>query len=123
MRAGARRAREVEPLFGAAFFFDAAAAVLRPFASATLFLSASIRSTTGASGTGSGFDIQLLRAVTSALKIGVIASGGAGRLEDFRDAIESGGARAVLAASLFHDRVLSVGEVKRYLAEEGIPVR
>jgi cyclase len=74
-------------------------------------------------GTGSGFDIQLLRAVTSVLKIGVIASGGAGRLEDFRDAIESGGARAVLAASLFHDRVLTVGEVKRYLAEEGIPVR
>lgn len=74
-------------------------------------------------GTGSGFDIKLLRAVTSVLKIGVIASGGAGRLEDFRDAIESGGARAVLAASLFHDRVLTVGDVKRYLAEEGIPVR
>jgi len=74
-------------------------------------------------GTGAGFDIPLLRAVTSVLKIGVIASGGAGRLEDFRDAIESGGARAVLAASLFHDRVLTVGDVKRYLAEEGIPVR
>lgn len=74
-------------------------------------------------GTGSGFDIKLLRAVTSVLKIGVIASGGAGRLEDFRDAIESGGARAVLAASLFHDRVLTVGDVKRYLSKEGIPVR
>ena len=74
-------------------------------------------------GTGSGFDIALLRAVTSAVKIGVIASGGAGRLDDFRDAIESGGARAVLAASLFHDRVLTVGDVKRYLSEEGIPVR
>ena len=74
-------------------------------------------------GTGAGFDIPLLRAVTSVLKIGVIASGGAGRLEDFRDAIESGGARAVLAASLFHDCVLTVGDVKRYLAEEGIPVR
>jgi len=74
-------------------------------------------------GTGAGFDIELLRAVTSVVKIGVIASGGAGKLDDFRDAIESGGARAVLAASLFHDRVLTVGDVKRYLAEEGIPVR
>jgi cyclase len=74
-------------------------------------------------GTNSGFDVELLRAVSSAVKIGVIASGGAGRLEDFRDAIESGGARAVLAASLFHDRVLTVGDVKRYLAAEGIPIR
>ncbi|MCU1349998.1 MAG: Multifunctional fusion protein [Acidobacteria bacterium] len=74
-------------------------------------------------GTNSGFDIPLLRAVSSAVKIGVIASGGAGRVEDFRDAIESGGARAALAASLFHDRRLSIGDVKRYLASEGIPVR
>jgi cyclase len=74
-------------------------------------------------GTNAGFDLELLRAVTGAVKIGVIASGGAGRVEDFRDAIESGGARAVLAASLFHDRVLTVGDVKRYLAAEGIPVR
>lgn len=74
-------------------------------------------------GTNSGFDLELLRAVTSVLKIGVIASGGAGRVEDFRDAIESGGARAVLAASLFHDRVLTVGDVKRHLLAEGIPVR
>jgi cyclase len=74
-------------------------------------------------GTNRGFDIELLRAVTSSVRIGVIASGGAGRAEDFRDAIESGGARAVLAASLFHDRVLSVAAVKRHLAAEGIPVR
>jgi cyclase len=74
-------------------------------------------------GTNSGFDVELLRAVASRLKIGVIASGGAGALEHFRDAIEVGGARAVLAASLFHDRVLTVGDVKRYLAQEGIPVR
>lgn len=74
-------------------------------------------------GTNSGFDLELLRAVTSTLKIGVIASGGAGQLVDFRDAIEAGGARAVLAASLFHDRVLTVGDVKRYLENEGIPVR
>jgi cyclase len=74
-------------------------------------------------GTNRGFDLGLLRAVTTILKIGVIASGGAGRVEDFRDAIESGGARAVLAASLFHDRVLSVADVKRHLMAEGIPVR
>jgi cyclase len=74
-------------------------------------------------GTNRGFDLELLRSVSSAVKIGVIASGGAGRVEDFRDAIESGGARAVLAASLFHDRVLTVGDVKRFLAAEGIPVR
>ena len=74
-------------------------------------------------GTSRGFDLELLRAVTSRLKIGVIASGGAGRVEDFCDAIEAGGARAVLAASLFHDRVLSVTDVKRHLAAEGIPVR
>ncbi|HEX7152379.1 MAG TPA: imidazole glycerol phosphate synthase subunit HisF [Thermoanaerobaculia bacterium] len=74
-------------------------------------------------GTNRGFDVELLRAATSRLKIGVIASGGAGAREHFRDAIEAGGARAVLAASLFHDRVLSVGDVKLYLANEGIPVR
>lgn len=74
-------------------------------------------------GTNRGFDVELLRAATSVVKIGVIASGGAGRVEDFRDAIESGGARAVLAASLFHDRLLRVGDVKRFLEDEGIPVR
>ncbi len=74
-------------------------------------------------GTNAGFDLELLRAATSALKIGVIASGGAGALDHFRDAIEAGGARAVLAASLFHDRVLTVGDVKQHLEAEGIPVR
>jgi phosphoribosylformimino-5-aminoimidazole carboxamide ribotide isomerase len=74
-------------------------------------------------GTNAGFDIDLLRAVTSAVRIGVIASGGAGRLEHFRDAVESGGARAVLAASLFHDRVLSVADVKTWLGRERVPVR
>ena len=74
-------------------------------------------------GTNLGYDVELLRAVSSVLKIGVIASGGAGRLDDFREAIESGGARAVLAASLFHDRRLSIGAVKDYLEDEGIPVR
>jgi len=74
-------------------------------------------------GTSDGFDIELLRAVSGSVRIGVIASGGAGTLEHFRDAIEAGGARAVLAASLFHTRRLSIGEVKEFLAAEGIPVR
>ena len=74
-------------------------------------------------GTNNGFDLELLRAVTARVGIGVIASGGAGKVEDFRDAIESGGARAVLAASLFHERRLTVGAVKAFLAGEGIPVR
>ena len=74
-------------------------------------------------GTSAGFDVELLRAVSGRIGIGVIASGGAGRVEDFRDAIESGGARAVLAASLFHEQRLTVGAVKQFLAAEGIPVR
>jgi len=74
-------------------------------------------------GTNAGYDIELTRAVSGPLNIGVIASGGAGKLDDFREAIESGGARAVLAASLFHDRKLSIGQVKDYLESEGIPVR
>jgi cyclase len=74
-------------------------------------------------GTNAGFDLELLRAVTSRVKISVIASGGAGRVEDFRDAVETGGAQAVLAASLFHDNRLSIGDAKRFLARERIPVR
>ncbi|HEY8712104.1 MAG TPA: HisA/HisF-related TIM barrel protein, partial [Thermoanaerobaculia bacterium] len=74
-------------------------------------------------GTNRGFDLDLLRAVTANVRISVIASGGAGALEDFRDAVETGGARAVLAASLFHDQRISIGEVKSFLNSEGIPVR
>ena len=74
-------------------------------------------------GTSAGYDLELLRAVTAVVRISVIASGGAGTLEHFRDAIAIGGARAALAASLFHDRRLAIGDVKQYLAAEGIPVR
>lgn len=74
-------------------------------------------------GTGRGYDIDLLRAVASSLPVGVIASGGAGRPEHFREAIETGGARAVLAATLFHDRVVGIGALKRELAACGIPMR
>ena len=74
-------------------------------------------------GTRQGFDLRMLRAVSDAVTIPVIASGGAGALEHFYDALTAGRADAALAASLFHYRELSVGQVKSYLAERGVPVR
>ncbi len=76
-----------------------------------------------ADGTLNGYDLALTRAVAEAVPVPVIASGGAGKLEHFAQALTEGKADAALAASLFHDRVLSIGEVKAYLAEQGIPVR
>ncbi len=73
-------------------------------------------------GTQDGYDLPLLKAVCRAVNIPVIASGGAGRLEHFYEAIEAG-ASAVLAASVFHYKTFRVGEVKRYLASRGVPVR
>jgi cyclase len=75
-----------------------------------------------ADGTLDGYDIPLTRAVAEAVSVPVIASGGAGKLAHFAEALTEGKADAALAASLFHDRVFSVGEVKAYLAEQGIPV-
>ncbi|HEY3341396.1 MAG TPA: imidazole glycerol phosphate synthase subunit HisF [Anaerolineae bacterium] len=69
-----------------------------------------------------GYDLPLLHAISSAVTIPVIASGGAGKLEHFYTAIAAG-ASAVLAASVFHYKTFSVGEVKRYLAGRGVPVR
>ncbi|MBI2213115.1 MAG: imidazole glycerol phosphate synthase subunit HisF [Acidobacteria bacterium] len=74
-------------------------------------------------GTQTGFDCALTRAVTGETGIGVIASGGAGRFEHFHEAIESGGASAVLAASLFHDGIMSIGALKEYLDKSGVAVR
>ncbi|MDI9512110.1 MAG: imidazole glycerol phosphate synthase subunit HisF [Eubacteriales bacterium] len=74
-------------------------------------------------GTKMGFDIRLTRQVTEAVTIPVIASGGAGRLEHFAEAVTEGGASAVLAASLFHYGELSIVEVKKYLREKSIAVR
>ncbi len=74
-------------------------------------------------GTRDGYDLRLTRAVADAVSIPVIASGGAGKLDDFYTALTDGGADAALAASLFHYRELSVGQVKRYLAERGVAVR
>ena len=74
-------------------------------------------------GTRNGYDIELTRAVSSAVRIPVIASGGAGGVEHFYDALTAGGASAVLAASLFHFGELSIGEVKTYLRGRGLEVR
>ncbi|MBN1283762.1 MAG: imidazole glycerol phosphate synthase subunit HisF [Anaerolineae bacterium] len=76
-------------------------------------------------GTKAGYDIELTRAVAAAVSIPVIASGGAGTLAHFAEALAPAGADAdaALAASLFHFRELSIGQVKAYLAERGIPVR
>lgn len=74
-------------------------------------------------GTKDGYDLSLTKAITDAVNIPVIASGGAGVLSHFREAITDADADAVLAASLFHYGELSVDEVKDYLEKEGIPVR
>lgn len=74
-------------------------------------------------GTKEGYDIPLTRAVADAVRIPVIASGGAGRLEHFYDALVDAKAEAVLAASLFHYKELEIKEVKEYLREKGVSVR
>jgi len=70
-----------------------------------------------------GYDLELTRTISDAVRIPVIASGGAGRLEHFYDALTVGGASAVLAASLFHFGLLKIGELKAYLRERGVVVR
>ncbi len=74
-------------------------------------------------GTKTGYDLALTRAVAEAVSIPVIASGGAGRVEHFYDALTDGMADAALAASLFHYKELEIKEVKRYLRGRGVPVR
>jgi len=74
-------------------------------------------------GTQDGYDVAITRAVAEAVSIPVVASGGAGRLEHFYDVLTEGKASAALAASLFHFKQCSVGEVKGYLRERGLPVR
>lgn len=74
-------------------------------------------------GTQAGYDIELLRAIDGAVRIPVIASGGAGKLEHFYDAVANGGASVLLAASVFHFRILSIRQVKEYLRSKGVPVR
>ncbi len=74
-------------------------------------------------GTKSGYDIELTRAISEAVNIPVIASGGAGTKQHFLDAFTEGKADAALAASLFHFKELTIQEVKEYLKENNIPVR
>ena len=74
-------------------------------------------------GTKAGYDIELTKAVSEAVKIPVIASGGAGTMEHFYDALTKGGADAALAASLFHYKELEICQVKQYLQSRGVSVR
>ena len=74
-------------------------------------------------GTKAGYDIELTRAISQTVGIPVIASGGAGTLEHFYEALTEGGAEAALAASLFHYKELEIREVKEYLRECGVSVR
>ncbi len=76
-----------------------------------------------ADGTQNGFDLELTRTVAEAVNIPVIASGGAGRLEHFLEAVTIGKAEAALAASLFHYNQLTIADVKDYLASHGVSVR
>ena len=74
-------------------------------------------------GTKAGYDIELTNAIASNVSIPVIASGGAGNKEHFLDAFTKGKADAALAASLFHYKELDIMELKKYLADNGIPMR
>lgn len=74
-------------------------------------------------GTKAGYDLELTRQIAENVKIPVIASGGAGKLEHFKDALTIGKADAALAASLFHFKELEICQVKEYLRKEGISVR
>ena len=74
-------------------------------------------------GTKNGYDIELTKMISEQVKIPGIASGGAGKLEHFKDALTLGKEDAALAASLFHFIELEINNVQRYLIEEGISVR
>jgi cyclase len=76
-----------------------------------------------ADGTKDGYELRITRAIVDAVEVPVIASGGAGTAEHFRQAVVDGKAEAALAASVFHFGQLRIGEVKRYLAEHGVAVR
>jgi len=76
-----------------------------------------------ADGTKEGYDLEMTKAVAEAITIPVTASGGAGKLEHFYDAVAIGKASAVLAASIFHFKEITISEAKKYLKEKGIPVK
>ena len=70
-----------------------------------------------------GYNLELTRAVAEAVSIPVIASGGAGTMAHFCEALTTGKADAALAATLFHYNEIRIGDLKRYLAEQGVPIR
>ena len=74
-------------------------------------------------GTKAGYDLEVTRKIEKNVSIPVIASGGAGTMEHFYDALTIGGADAALAASLFHYKELEIMELKKYLSERGVSVR
>ena len=74
-------------------------------------------------GTKNGYDLELTRTIAEHVSIPVIASGGAGKIEHFKEALTEGKADAALAASLFHYKELEIRQVKEYLQREGVPVR
>ncbi len=74
-------------------------------------------------GTQTGYDLELTRSVARAVSIPIIASGGAGRLEHLYDALTQGEADAVLVASIFHYRTVTIEQAKRFLSDRGVPVR
>jgi cyclase len=74
-------------------------------------------------GTGEGYDLDLLTAITSAVNVPVVASGGAGDLDHFSEALNEGGADAVLAASRLHYGQLTIRQIKEHLASRRLPVR
>ena len=73
-------------------------------------------------GTQAGYDLEFTKAISDAVDLPVVASGGAGTLEHFYEAVVSGGAQIVLAASVFHFRILKIREVKEYLRNKGLEV-
>ncbi len=73
-------------------------------------------------GTQAGYDLEFTKAISAAVDLPVIASGGAGNLEHFYDGVVKGGARILLAASVFHYRILGIRQVKEYLREKGLQV-
>ncbi len=73
-------------------------------------------------GTQAGYDLEFTKAISDVVDLPVIASGGAGKLEHFYEAVVRGGAEILLAASVFHYRLLRIKEVKAYLREKGLPV-
>jgi cyclase len=74
-------------------------------------------------GTKAGYDLEFTRAISDAVTLPVVASGGAGKLEHFYEAVVQGGAQILLAASVFHYRTLSIREIKEYLQKKGLQVK